>query len=144
LENGENRFLEIIVSLLFKVMIPLIAILTINSITLTVNIPMLLLLNVPCVLYMVKVLLDIKHVAENVHLYIPNRHSNLQKFNPLFWEITQSEILTDKQLELLYRWAKGETWRSLNLHPTLISRLCRKYVLYTLKRKEPLPLPTTE
>jgi hypothetical protein len=137
--NNENRFLEIIVNLLFKTMIPLVAILTVNSITVNVNIPMLLFLNIPLALYMIKTMLDIKHVAENVYLFIPNSNRNPPEYNPLYWEIVQTDVLTDKQMELLERWAKGETWKTLGIHPTILSRLCRKYIRHTLKHKEPSP-----
>jgi len=133
--NNENRFLEIIVNLLFKTMIPLVAILTVNSITVSVNIPMLLFLNIPLALYMIKTMLDIKHVAENVELFVP---SNCPKPTPYteYNIFLHSNILTDQELTLLHQWSRGRSVRELNIHPMHLNRLLRKYVRETLTPKQ--------
>jgi hypothetical protein len=76
----------------------------------------------------------LKHIINNPELYVPN--PNPKPYNPLMWEINYTDILTDKQLELIYRWARGETWKTLDVHPVILNRLLRKYVRETLKRKE--------
>jgi len=133
--NNENRFLEIIVNLLFKTMIPLVAILTVNSITVSVNIPMLLFLNIPLALYMIKTMLDIKHVAENVELFVP---SNCPKPTPYteYNIFLHSNILTDGELKLLYEWSRGTSVKELDVHPMILNRLLRKYVKETLTPKQ--------
>jgi hypothetical protein len=75
----------------------------------------------------------LKHIINNPELYVPK--ANPKPYNPLMWEINYSDILTDKQLELIYRWARGETWRTLDVHPVMLNRLLRKYVKETLKKK---------
>jgi hypothetical protein len=77
----------------------------------------------------------LKHIINNPELYVPK--ANPKPYDPLLWEICYTNVLTDKQLELIYRWAiRGETWRNLNVHPVILNRLLRKYVRETLKRKE--------
>jgi hypothetical protein len=86
-------------------------------------------------LYAFTVFQKLKHIINNPQLYIPN--PNPKPYNPLLWEINYSDVLTDKQLELIMRWARGETWRTLDVHPVMLNRLLRKYVRETLKRKQP-------
>jgi hypothetical protein len=76
----------------------------------------------------------LKHIINNPELYVPN--PNPKPYDPLLWEINYTDVLTDKQLELIMRWARGETWRTLDVHPVMLNRLLRKYVRETLKRKE--------
>jgi len=77
-----------------------------------------------------------KAIIDNPDLYIP--HHNPPEYNTIYWEITQTDVLSDEQMKILYEWAKGKTWRSLGVHPTILNRLCRKYVLHTLKKREGL------
>ena len=135
MNNNENRFLEIIVNLLFKTMIPLVIILTVNSITISVNIPMLLFLNIPLALYMVKSMLNIKHVAENVELFIP---SNCPKPTPYTkYDIhLDNSTLTDGELELLMAWSRGTSVKQLEIHPMVLNRLLKKFVRETLTPKQ--------
>jgi hypothetical protein len=86
-------------------------------------------------LYALTIFQKHKDIIDNPQLYIPN--PNPKSYNPLLWEINYTDVLTDKQLELIMRWARGETWRTLDVHPVMLNRLLRKYVRETLKRKQP-------
>jgi hypothetical protein len=133
--NNENRFLEIIVNLLCKTMIPLVIILTVNSITVSVNIPMLLLLNIPLSLYMVKSMLNIKRIAENVHLFIPNNCPKPEPYSKYDIHLDNS-TLTDGELRLLMEWSRGRSVRELNIHPMILNRLVKKFIRQTLTPKQ--------
>jgi hypothetical protein len=139
MENNNDVFLSLMLKFLAKLFIPIVVIQLLNGYAISLNMPVLLYGSIPCVLYMVKIMFDIKRIAENIHLFIPNSNCNPPEYNPLYWEIVQTDVLTDKQMELLERWAKGETWKTLGIHPTILSRLCRKYIRHTLKHKEPSP-----
>jgi hypothetical protein len=84
-------------------------------------------------LYALTIFQKHKHIVDHPELYVPK--PNPKPYNPLMWEINYSDILTDKQLELIYRWARGETWKTLDVHPVMLNRLLRKYIKETLKKK---------
>jgi hypothetical protein len=85
-------------------------------------------------LYALTVFQKHKQIIDNPQLYVPK--PDVKPYNPLYWEINYSDVLTDKQMELLYRWAKGETWKSLDVHPVTLNRLLRKFIKECLKKKD--------
>jgi hypothetical protein len=75
-----------------------------------------------------------KTIIDNIELYAPNFKP--PKYNENFWQIVKSDVLTDKEMQILYEWGKGKTWRQLNLHPTTLNRILRKYIHESLKKVE--------
>jgi len=73
-----------------------------------------------------------KTILDNPELYIPN--SKPPRYNENLWQIAISDVLTNKELEILYQWGKGKTWKDLGLHPTTLNRILRKYIHESLKR----------
>lgn len=41
----------------------------------------------------------------------------------------------DKDLEILWKWSQGHTYKDLEVHPMKINRLCRKYIKESLESK---------
>jgi hypothetical protein len=116
-------------------MIPLVIILTVNSITVSLNISYLLFANIPLVLYILKTMLDIKHVAENVHLFLPNNNCHAEPYTQYDIHL-DANALTDGELKLLLQWSRGLSVKQLDVHPMILNRLLRKYVKETLKQKQ--------
>jgi hypothetical protein len=75
-----------------------------------------------------------KAILDNPELYIPD--SKPPKYNENLWQIINSNILTDKELEIVFQWARGKTWKDLGLHPQLLNRLLRKFIRESLKKVE--------
>jgi hypothetical protein len=134
-QNNQNRFLEIIVNLLLKTVIPLVLILTLNNIALSFQLPIILYVDIPLSLYMIKQLLDIKHVAENVHLFLPNPNNCKPEPYTQYDIHLESGTLTDGELKLLHEWSRGISVKQLDVHPMILNRLLRKYIRLTLAPK---------
>ena len=140
-----ERFYQLLVQLQFKFLVSIficILMLQIGTVLMQNVYPfnwigMALYYGVYCVgVYALTLFRQHKAIIDNPELYIP--HHNPPEFNTLYWEVCHTDVLSDKQMEILYEWAKGKTWRSLGVHPTILNRLCRKYVLHTLKKREGL------
>jgi hypothetical protein len=57
-------------------------------------------------LYALTIFQKHKQIIDNPELYVPR--PNPKPYDPLLWEINYSDVLTDKQLELIYRRARGK------------------------------------
>jgi hypothetical protein len=134
MENN-NVFLSLMLKFLAKLFIPIVAIQLLNGYAVALNMPILLYASIPITLYMVKVMFDVKHIAENVHLFVP---SNCPKPTPYteYNIFLHSNILTDGELKLLYEWSRGTSIKELNVHPMILNRLLRKYIKETLTPKQ--------
>jgi len=134
MENN-NVFLSLMLKFLVKLFIPIVAIQLLNGYAVALNMPILLYASIPITLYMVKVMFDVKHIAENVELFVP---SNCPKPEPYSkYDIhLDSNILTDGELKLLYEWGKGLSVKELDVHPMILNRLLRKYIRETLTPKQ--------
>jgi hypothetical protein len=75
-----------------------------------------------------------KTIIDNPELYIPD--SKPPKYNDDVWQIVNSNVLTDKEMQILYDWSRGKTWKELGLHPQVLNRLLRKFVHESLKKVE--------
>ena len=134
MENN-NVFLSLMLKFLVKLFIPIVAIQLLNGYAVALNMPILLYASIPITLYMVKVMFDVKHIAENVELFVP---SNCPKPTPYSkYDIhLDSNMLTDSELELLMAWSRGTSVKQLEIHPMHLNRLLRKYVKETLTPKQ--------
>jgi hypothetical protein len=134
MENNDV-FLTLMLKFLAKLFIPIVAIQLLNGYAVALNMPILLYASIPITLYMVKVMFDVKHIAENVHLFVP---SNCPKPTPYteYNIFLHSNILTDGELKLLYEWGKGRSIKDLDVHPMILNRLLRKYIRETLTPKQ--------
>ena len=74
-----------------------------------------------------------KHIINNIELYVPKP---MPKPFSKFDIHLDSDVLTDNELNVLLRWAHGESVKKMDIHPMVINRLLRKYVNCTLKFKE--------
>jgi len=134
MENN-NVFLSLMLKFLAKLFIPIIAIQLLMAYAIALNMPILLYGSIPITLYMVKVLWDIRHLSENVHLFVP---SNCPKPEPYSkYDIhLDSNALTDGELRLLMEWSRGTSVKELDVHPMILNRLLRKYIRETLTPKD--------
>jgi len=75
-----------------------------------------------------------KEIIDNPQLYVPDVEP--PKYNENLWQIINSNTLTDKEMEIVFQWARGKTWKDLGLHPQLLNRLLRKFIRESLKKVE--------
>jgi hypothetical protein len=134
MENN-NVFLSLMLKFLVKLFIPIVAIQLLNGYAVALNIPILLYASIPITLYMVKIMFDVKHIAENVHLFVPNNNCHAEPYKQFDIHL-DSNILTDGELKLLYEWGKGLSVKQLDVHPMHLNRLLRKFVRETLTPKQ--------
>jgi hypothetical protein len=134
MENN-NVFLSLMLKFLAKLFIPVIALESLMAYAIALNMPILLYASIPITLYMVKIMFDVKHIAENVGLFVA---SGCPKPTPYteYNIFLHSNILTDGELRLLMEWSRGRSVRELNIHPMILNRLLRKYVKETLTPKQ--------
>jgi len=134
MENN-NVFLSLMLKFLVKLFIPIVAIQLLNGYAVALNMPILLYASIPITLYMVKIMFDVKHIAENVELFIPNSNCHAEPYKQFDIHL-DSNILTDGELRLLMEWSRGTNVRQLNVHPMVLNRLLRKYIKQTLTPKQ--------
>jgi hypothetical protein len=134
MENN-NVFLSLMLKFLAKLFIPIVAIQLLMAYALALNMPILLYASIPITLYMIKVMFDVKHIAENVHLFVPNNNCHAEPYSKYDIHL-DSNILTDGELKLLYEWGKGLSVKELDVHPMILNRLLRKYIRETLTPKQ--------
>jgi hypothetical protein len=135
MENNNDAFLSLMLKFLAKLFIPIVAIQLLNGYAISLNMPVLLYGSIPCVLYMVKIMFDMKHICENIHLFIPNNNCHATPYKQFDIHL-DINILTDGELKLLYEWSRGTSVKQLNIHPMILNRLLRKYVKQTLTPKQ--------
>jgi hypothetical protein len=133
MENN-NVFLSLMLKFLVKLFIPIIAIQLLMAYAIALNMSILLYASIPITLYMVKVMFDVKHVCENLHLFIPNNNCHAEPYSKYDIHL-DSNMLTDGELKLLLQWSKGLSVKELDVHPMILNRLLRKYVCLTLAPK---------
>jgi hypothetical protein len=134
MENNDV-FLSLMLKFLVKLFIPIVAIQLLNGYAVALNMPILLYGSIPITLYMVKVMFDVKHIAENVHLFVPNNNCHAEPYSKYDIHL-DSNMLTDGELKLLYEWGKGLSVKELDVHPMILNRLLRKYIRETLTPKQ--------
>ena len=134
MENNDV-FLSLMLKFLAKLFIVIVVIQLLNGYAVALNMPILLYASIPITLYMVKVMFDVKHIAENVHLFIPNNNCHAEPYSKYDIHL-DSNILTDGELKLLYEWGKGLSVKELDVHPMILNRLLRKYIRETLTPKQ--------
>ena len=134
MENNDV-FLSLMLKFLVKLFIPIVAIQLLNGYAVALNMPILLYASIPITLYMVKVMFDVKHIAENVHLFIPNNKCHAEPYSKYDIHL-DSNALTDGELKLLYEWGRGRSIKELDVHPMILNRLLRKYIRETLTPKQ--------
>jgi hypothetical protein len=134
MENN-NVFLSFMLKFLVKLFIPIVAIQLLIGYAIALNMPILLYATIPISLYMIKIMFDLKHICENIHLFVP---SNCPKPTPYteYNIFLHSNILTDGELKLLYEWSRGRSVKELDVHPMILNRLLRKYIRETLTPKQ--------
>jgi hypothetical protein len=134
MENN-NVFLSLMLKFLVKLFIPIITNEVLMAYAIALNMPILLYASIPISLYMIKVMFDVKHIAENVHLFVPNNNCRAEPYKQFDIHL-DSNILTDGELKLLYEWGRGTSVKELDVHPMILNRLLRKYIKETLTPKQ--------
>jgi len=130
-----NVFLSLMLKFLVKLFIPIVAIQLLMAYAIALNMPILLYGSIPITLYMIKVMFDVKHIAENVHLFIPNNNCHVEPYSKYDIHL-DTNILTDGELKLLYEWSRGTSVRQLEVHPMVLNRLVKKFIRQTLTPKQ--------
>jgi len=130
-----NVFLSLMLKFLTRLFIVIVVIQLLNGYAIALNMPILLYASIPISLYMVKVVFCLRHLAENVHLFIPNSNCHATPYSKYDIHL-DSNILTDGELKLLYEWSRGTSVKELDVHPMILNRLLRKYVKETLTPKQ--------
>jgi hypothetical protein len=143
LESRTERFYQLLVQLQFKFLVAIfisIIMLQVGSVLMSMPFPLnmfgtFLYYGVYFVgFYALSLFRQHKAIIDNPELYIPD--SKPPKYNDEVWRIAVSDVLTDKEMQILYEWGKGRTWKDLGLHPTTLNRILRKYIHESLKKVE--------
>jgi hypothetical protein len=141
LESRTERFYQLLVQLQFKFLVSVfvcIMMLQVGAVLMPMPFPlntfgMTLYYGVYIVgVYALSLFREHKRILDNPELYIPD--AKPPKYNDEVWQIINSNVLTDREMQILYEWARGRTWKDLGLHPTTLNRILRKYIHESLKK----------